>query len=75
MLSHAQKAWKIHTFYRDLTTWEYDKSKNNDNVILGHLERYRVFIQPHLGGILSLLESSLQKKWPIDVGLNHVKSI
>ena len=49
MLSHPPKAGK-NTFlvYRELTTWQNDKSEKNDNVILGHLKRYRVFIQPHL---------------------------
>ena len=50
MLSHPQKAGKNTLLvYRELTTWENDKSKQkNDNVILGHLKKYRVFIQPHL---------------------------
>ena len=50
MLSHPQKAGKLTLLvYRELTTWENDKRcKNSRNVIVGHLKRYRVLIQPHM---------------------------
>ena len=49
MLSHPQKARTFTLLvYRELTTWENDKSKNNDNIILGNLKRYGVLIQPHV---------------------------
>ena len=42
--SHQQKAGKFTLIvYRELTTWENDKSKKTDNMILGNLKRYRVF--------------------------------
>ena len=77
MLSHPQKAGKITLIvYRKLTTWENDKSKKNDNVILGHLKRCRVLIQPHinctnqlrrshffLGQRLTALRSSMSLYW------------
>ena len=47
------ESWKITLLvYRELTTWGNDKSKKcfkkNDDVILGHLKRYRVFVQSHM---------------------------
>ena len=49
MLSHPQKAGKFTLLvYRELTTWENDKSKTKDHVILGNLKRYGVFIQLQL---------------------------
>ena len=49
ILSHPWKPGKFTLLvYRELTTWENDKRKKNDNVILGNLKRYGVFIQPHI---------------------------
>ena len=49
ILSHPWKPGKFTLLvYRELTTWENDKRKKHDNVILGNLKRYGVFIQPHV---------------------------
>ena len=51
MLSHPQNAGKITLLvYRELTTWENDRSKKNDNVILGHSNIIKIagfYTTPH----------------------------